>query len=383
MLGAYPSLVADNAARLARISGKDEVSFHMSGTEAVMQAVRLARYHTKRSHLVRFCGAYHGWWGDVQPGIGNPVPAHDTYTLADMSERPGSTTSAPGSRILARRRGSLGEHPDAGDRCPGTAEGRLRRRRPAPILPAAAVAVETAHATSGSALEAPPVERPWRLRRPRWSWPGPRDEGAVTTPTMPRPMMSRTPTGCSTSRGADQPDAHSRLFGLLGIVVLVMVAGGILALGVWQSIHLIVRIIDDVAAHSALATTDELERGLIVGEVFEHQAGATIDRLERTLGQMDRHLALLRQEHVQPAKQAPAAREEHPGLQDVVRELRGRLGQAQAGRVGDRARPGRIACRTSSSVTFTSTVSPLASSRPVTIARPCRSSWGTPIRSRS
>jgi glutamate-1-semialdehyde 2,1-aminomutase len=52
----------------------------------VMQAVRLARYHTGRSHLVRFCGAYHGWWGDVQPGIGNPVPAHETYTLTDMSE---------------------------------------------------------------------------------------------------------------------------------------------------------------------------------------------------------------------------------------------------------------------------------------------------------
>ena len=51
-----------------------------------MQAVRLARYHTRRSHLVRFCGAYHGWWGDVQPGIGNPVPAHETYTLKDMSE---------------------------------------------------------------------------------------------------------------------------------------------------------------------------------------------------------------------------------------------------------------------------------------------------------
>jgi glutamate-1-semialdehyde 2,1-aminomutase len=64
----------------------EEVSFHMSGTEAVMQAVRLARYHTGRSHLVRFCGAYHGWWGDVQPGVGNPIPAHETYTLKDMSE---------------------------------------------------------------------------------------------------------------------------------------------------------------------------------------------------------------------------------------------------------------------------------------------------------
>ena len=58
----------------------------MSGTEAVMQAVRLARYHTRRTHLVRFCGAYHGWWGDVQPGVGNPVPARETYTLNDMSE---------------------------------------------------------------------------------------------------------------------------------------------------------------------------------------------------------------------------------------------------------------------------------------------------------
>src|SRR4029450_2561750 len=72
VLGHYPSLVADNAARLARISGKAEVSFHMSGTEAVMQAVRLARYHTGRSQAVVFCGAYHGWWGDVQPGGGNP-----------------------------------------------------------------------------------------------------------------------------------------------------------------------------------------------------------------------------------------------------------------------------------------------------------------------
>src|SRR5208337_4545860 len=65
----------------------DEVSFHMSGTEAVMQAARLARYHTLRSHLVRFCGAYHGWWGDVQPGVGNPLAARETYTLKDMDER--------------------------------------------------------------------------------------------------------------------------------------------------------------------------------------------------------------------------------------------------------------------------------------------------------
>lgn len=85
VLGAYHPVVADNVERLRTISGLDEVSFHMSGTEAVMQAVRLARYHTQRTHLVRFCGAYHGWWGDVQPGVGNPTAARDTYTLNDMS----------------------------------------------------------------------------------------------------------------------------------------------------------------------------------------------------------------------------------------------------------------------------------------------------------
>ena len=96
VLGSYHPIITYNVRRLKEISGLDEVSFHMSGTEAVMQAVRLAQYHTKRQRLVRFCGAYHGWWGDVQPGAGNPVPARDTYTLKDM----GSATL----RVLRTRR---------------------------------------------------------------------------------------------------------------------------------------------------------------------------------------------------------------------------------------------------------------------------------------
>ena len=96
VLGSYHPDIAYNVARLREISGLDEVSFHMSGTEAVMQAVRLARYHTRRTHLVRFCGAYHGWWGDVAPGVGNPVPARETYTLQDMSEQ--------ALRVIATRR---------------------------------------------------------------------------------------------------------------------------------------------------------------------------------------------------------------------------------------------------------------------------------------
>jgi glutamate-1-semialdehyde 2,1-aminomutase len=45
---------------------------------------------------VRFSGAYHGWWGDVQPGIGNPVTALQTYTLSEMSDRT--------LRVLRKRR---------------------------------------------------------------------------------------------------------------------------------------------------------------------------------------------------------------------------------------------------------------------------------------
>ena len=87
VLGSYHPSLYDNIERLKTISGMDEVSFHMSGTEAVMQAVRLARYNTGKRYTVRFCGAYHGWWGDVQPGIGNPATAHDTLTLSEMSEK--------------------------------------------------------------------------------------------------------------------------------------------------------------------------------------------------------------------------------------------------------------------------------------------------------
>lgn len=86
VLGAYHPLIRENVEKIRKVSGLDEVSFHMSGTEAVMQAVRLARYHTKRSHLVRLCGAYHGWWDGVQPGIGNTRKVSDVYTLSDLSE---------------------------------------------------------------------------------------------------------------------------------------------------------------------------------------------------------------------------------------------------------------------------------------------------------
>ncbi len=86
VLGPYHPVIIEVVERLRKVSGHEQFSFHMSGTEAIMQAVRLARYHTGRSHVVRLCGAYHGWWDDVQPGIGNPGRVGNVYTLADVSQ---------------------------------------------------------------------------------------------------------------------------------------------------------------------------------------------------------------------------------------------------------------------------------------------------------
>ena len=85
VLGPLHPIVAENIKALKSISGLDEVSFHMSGTEAVMAAVRLARFNTKRKYIVAFAGAYHGWWDGVQPGLGSERGIDDCLTLKDMN----------------------------------------------------------------------------------------------------------------------------------------------------------------------------------------------------------------------------------------------------------------------------------------------------------
>ena len=84
VLGPLHPIVADNIAVLKKISHMDEVSFHMSGTEAVMAAVRMARFNTRRKLIVCFSGAYHGWWDGVQPGLGSERPLDDCLTLKDI-----------------------------------------------------------------------------------------------------------------------------------------------------------------------------------------------------------------------------------------------------------------------------------------------------------
>ena len=95
VLGPLHPIVAENIALLKSVSKLDEVSFHMSGTEAVMAAVRLARFNTRRKLIVCFSGAYHGWWDGVQPGLGSERAISDCLTLKDLH---------PASLELIRRR---------------------------------------------------------------------------------------------------------------------------------------------------------------------------------------------------------------------------------------------------------------------------------------
>src|SRR5215470_2928418 len=84
VLGPLHPVVAENIAILRSVSNLEEVSFHMSGTEAVMAAVRMARFNTRRKLIVCFSGAYHGWWDGVQPGLGSERRLDDCLTLRDL-----------------------------------------------------------------------------------------------------------------------------------------------------------------------------------------------------------------------------------------------------------------------------------------------------------
>ena len=87
VLGPLHPLVSENIDILKKISNKSGISFHMSGTEAVMAGVRLARFNTGRKLIVTFSGAYHGWWDGVQPGLGSERSIEDCIVLKDTDKR--------------------------------------------------------------------------------------------------------------------------------------------------------------------------------------------------------------------------------------------------------------------------------------------------------
>jgi 4-aminobutyrate aminotransferase len=58
----YESMVtlAERLSKIAPMPGPHRIYYGNSGTEAVEAALKLARYHTKRQHVIAFFGAFHG-----------------------------------------------------------------------------------------------------------------------------------------------------------------------------------------------------------------------------------------------------------------------------------------------------------------------------------
>ncbi len=58
----YESMItlADRLSKIAPMKGPHRVYYGNSGAEAVECALKLARYHTKRQHIIAFYGAFHG-----------------------------------------------------------------------------------------------------------------------------------------------------------------------------------------------------------------------------------------------------------------------------------------------------------------------------------
>lgn len=70
-LGAPTELEVQHAERiLERLPSADKVRFLVSGTEAVMNAVRLTRRYTRKNMIVKFEGGFHGTYDDVWISVG-------------------------------------------------------------------------------------------------------------------------------------------------------------------------------------------------------------------------------------------------------------------------------------------------------------------------
>jgi glutamate-1-semialdehyde 2,1-aminomutase len=80
----------------ARVPGCDMVRFVVSGTEATMSAVRVARAATRRSAIIKFAGAYHGHADMFLVSAGSGAA-----TLG-VPDSPGVTRGAAADTLIAR-----------------------------------------------------------------------------------------------------------------------------------------------------------------------------------------------------------------------------------------------------------------------------------------
>ncbi|MGH9603378.1 MAG: acetyl ornithine aminotransferase family protein [Terriglobales bacterium] len=110
----YESMVtlAERLSKIAPMPGPHRIYYGNSGTEAVEAALKLARYHTKRQHIIAFFGAFHGrTMGALSLTSSKPqqrrrfaplVPGVTHVPYPNLYRRPAGTDAAEYARDCAR-----------------------------------------------------------------------------------------------------------------------------------------------------------------------------------------------------------------------------------------------------------------------------------------
>lgn len=87
----YPSVgvlndkTIENSKNLLKISNQEKITYHMSGTEAVMAAIKMVRFSTNRKYIIIFRGSYHGWWPDLMQ-LSPKLGKNKVEILKDLSQ---------------------------------------------------------------------------------------------------------------------------------------------------------------------------------------------------------------------------------------------------------------------------------------------------------
>ncbi len=110
----YESMItlAERLSKIAPMPGPHKVYYGNSGTEAIEAAIKLARYHTRRQHIIAFFGAFHGrTMGSLALTSSKPqqrrrfaplMPGVTHVPFPNLYRRPAGTDAAEYARGCAR-----------------------------------------------------------------------------------------------------------------------------------------------------------------------------------------------------------------------------------------------------------------------------------------
>jgi len=85
---------------LKHIPCAEKVKLCVSGSEAVQQAIRLARAYTGRQYYLKFGGHYHGWIDNIYGGKPDPAPSGRPFPLFDTKSTLGMSKNSMSEGLM-------------------------------------------------------------------------------------------------------------------------------------------------------------------------------------------------------------------------------------------------------------------------------------------